>query len=165
LVLEELRAKLSVFPSQTAAEDTEARVRIAALEEWAEQHGCAIAIFKNKFTQLSAHIGRLAGGMLALSNEVHLSKGKFGWDGGSGGRGTLRGVCRIEKRSFNTESERWNDDRSFRCTARTGSTLAPTPAKGMAPLGRMLSGVFSSERTSESCQENIVTNKTARLES
>jgi hypothetical protein len=73
---EELRGKLSEFPPApgTAAEDAEARVRIAAVEEKAEQHGRTIAILKDKFMQLSADIGRLAGGMRALSDEVSAQK-------------------------------------------------------------------------------------------
>jgi hypothetical protein len=47
---------------KTAAEDAEARVRIAALKERTEQHHCMIAIFEDKFVQLSAEIGRLTKG-------------------------------------------------------------------------------------------------------
>jgi uncharacterized coiled-coil protein SlyX len=69
---EELRAKLpeSRPVQETAAEDAEARERIAALEEKAEQHGRAIALLEGQFAQLSADIGRLAGGMQALSDEA-----------------------------------------------------------------------------------------------
>jgi uncharacterized coiled-coil protein SlyX len=73
---EELRAKLSESPpaTETAAKDAEAQRRIAALEEKAEQHDRAIAILKDKFAQLLADIGRLAGGMRALSDEVSAQK-------------------------------------------------------------------------------------------
>jgi uncharacterized coiled-coil protein SlyX len=55
-------------------EDAEARVRIAALEENAEQHSRAIAILKGQLAQLLADIGRLVGAMGALSDEVSAQK-------------------------------------------------------------------------------------------
>jgi uncharacterized coiled-coil protein SlyX len=81
--LEELRAKLSQSPPApgTAAEDAEARERIAALEEKGEQHDRAIAILKDKFAQLSADIGRLAGGMGALSDEASAQKKEIAAEG------------------------------------------------------------------------------------
>jgi uncharacterized coiled-coil protein SlyX len=80
---EELRAKLSESPSPQgiAAEDAEARARIAALEEKAEQQGRAIAILQGQFAQLSADIGRLAGGMQALSDEVSAQKTQIAAEG------------------------------------------------------------------------------------
>jgi uncharacterized coiled-coil protein SlyX len=58
----------------TAAEDTKAQERTAQLEEKAEQCDRAIAFLQGKFAQLSADIGRLAGGMRALSDEVSAQK-------------------------------------------------------------------------------------------
>jgi hypothetical protein len=48
--------------------------RITVVLEKTEQHGRVKAIFKNKFAQLSAEIGRLIGGMRALSDEVLAQK-------------------------------------------------------------------------------------------
>jgi uncharacterized coiled-coil protein SlyX len=79
---ERLRGKLSEFPLRpgTAAEEAEARMRIAALEEKAEQHNRAIAMLKDQFVQLLADIGQLAGGMGALSDEISAEQSQIGAD-------------------------------------------------------------------------------------
>jgi hypothetical protein len=48
------------------AEDVDAHGRIAALEEKADQHDCAIAVLQSKLKQLSTDIGRLVGEVSTL---------------------------------------------------------------------------------------------------
>jgi hypothetical protein len=67
----ELAAKLSEFrPSmdfkETETEDGDARGRIAALEENANQHSHVIVMLQDKVTQLSTDFGRLVGEVSAL---------------------------------------------------------------------------------------------------
>jgi hypothetical protein len=59
---EELRSKLSqsTLPHAPKVEDSEARARIAALEEWARLRDRDIAGFHRTFARLNADIGRLA---------------------------------------------------------------------------------------------------------
>jgi hypothetical protein len=70
---DELAAKLSKFlPSKELheAEDSNARERIAALEEKTEQSGHSIAILQNELKFLTTDFGRLAGEVSALRSAV-----------------------------------------------------------------------------------------------
>jgi uncharacterized coiled-coil protein SlyX len=67
----ELAAKISEFrPSmdfkEGESEDSDARGRIAALEEKSNQHSHVIAMLEDKVTQLSTEFGRLVGEVSAL---------------------------------------------------------------------------------------------------
>jgi hypothetical protein len=69
---EELRSKLS---SQQEMEDAEARVRIAALEEWAQRWDRDIAVFQAKFARLNAEVERLASQLRSGGAEVTRVRG------------------------------------------------------------------------------------------
>jgi uncharacterized coiled-coil protein SlyX len=114
---EDLRAKLSEFPLPpgTGSEDAEARERIAALEEKAEQYGRAIEVLQSKLAQLSADIGRLTGGMRALSDAVSAQKTQITAEGLSTEFAELRGEVSALK-------------------AKVGAMAAAPPAGQMAAL-------------------------------
>jgi hypothetical protein len=83
----EIAAKLSEFRSSTAfkeSEDSDARERIAALEEKSNQHSHVIAILQSELKVLSTDFGRLVGevsalrsaaaGLPTLSNDISRSE-------------------------------------------------------------------------------------------